>query len=63
MMNGFCRGDRQTQESAMSEPFRSVLKIIAFAYINRLAKFGVFVSCGLKDIDLVNYEMVNNTKT
>ena len=35
----------------------------ALAYINRLAKFGDFVSCGLKDIDLVNYEMVNNTKT
>ena len=58
-----CRGDRQKQESAMSEPFRSVLKIIALAYINRLAKFGDFVSCGSKAIDLVNYEMVNNTKT
>ena len=59
--------------------FRGLLKIIALAYIYQLAKFGDFMICGSKDIfemhlvsctnthrdvtDLVNHEMVKNTKT
>ena len=57
--------------------FKKILKIIAFAYIYSLAKFGDLMSCGSKDIlkmhpvpcinthhdvtDLANYEMVTNT--
>ena len=55
------------------------MKFFALAYIYQLAKFGDFMSCGSKDIfknvpclmykshhdvsDLVNHEIVENTKT
>ena len=57
--------------------FKRLLKIIILAYIYQLAKFDDFMTCGSKDIlhlisctnthcdvtDLVNHEMVKNTKT
>ena len=63
--------------SPVPQLFKRYLKNIALAYIYQLAKFGVLMSCGSKDIfknatcpmyhhevtDLVNHGMVKNTKT